>query len=95
MLNIKKKHSSQMWRQGLGFIVAIFLGITIWQRLKNQHLTRIAICQKIHKSIFYIRLFSSQMAQNPYNCQKYEIKEFELVATFKLPVATCGERRQG
>ncbi len=32
---------------------------------------------------------------NLYNCQNYEIQEIELVATFKLPVATCGEWRQG
>jgi hypothetical protein len=35
------------------------------------------------------------MVYNLYNFQEYEIHEIELVATFKLPVATCGEWRQG
>ena len=76
-----------MWRQGLHYR-HIFGYYNVAKTFKNQHFTRIAICQKVNKSIFYIRLFSAQRAQNPYNCQKYEIKEFELVVT-------CGEWRQG
>jgi hypothetical protein len=54
------------------------------------------ICLKVDITlILKLTFYCPYMAHNFYNYQEYEIKEIELVDTFILPVATCGEWRQG
>jgi hypothetical protein len=70
-------------RQGLSYNLLnhFFLRIDIRHKFHNAHaLNSKVIAHKVH---------------NRYNCGENEIKEIELVVTFKLSVATCGKWRQG
>jgi len=50
---------------------------------------------RLDKTVYYIPINVTFSPHHFQNTQKYENEEIVFVATLKLPVATCGEWRQG
>ncbi len=92
-----KRHSPQMWRLELLCRHIFFVNTLLQGIFCFIHFFMIIFTNTLIIDIKLIQntTFFCTLVQNLFNWQKYEIKEIDLVATFKLPVATCGEWRQG